>query len=410
MAVLRVYLWYNFTKMNESGSIKSILEGSFKDGRTLRQIYDERLKSTGLKHYQVARLLSIDRKSLNPIVDGEVKQPDLIKVLKLGEFLNLNINDTLEAFYRNRSSNEIADLEKARKASFISSNFDLTRLKAAGFISDIQDLESIDRRICTFFGFNSVYEYSDLESNVLFSRTKNSSENKMIRFWLSSSIGYFKGINNPNNYDRDLLKEIIPKIRPYTRNVDKGLSVVIKALYNVGVTVLFQKHLVKTQIRGANFIVNEKPCIVITDLNQKYPTIWFALLHELHHVLYDFETIKNTKFHLTGESDLFLIEEKADQFAKDILFSEEKLEYIKPFINNPMMVESFAKENGVHSSIIYSFFQFEMSQNGLNYYGAFKKYFPSIDGMIQNLNLTIWDDESISDTVNQLKDSLTEKL
>jgi len=62
-------------------------------------------------------------------------------------------------------------------------------------------------------------------------------------------------------------------------------------LFNIGITIVFQPSLPKTQIRGATFLINDKPCIVITDFNKNYATIWFALIHELHHVLFDLETI-----------------------------------------------------------------------------------------------------------------------
>ena len=110
---------------------------------------------------------------------------------------------------------------------------------------------------------------------------------------------------------------------------------VFRALYNVGVTVIFQPMLSRTQIRGATFLINNKPCIVVTDLHKSYPTIWFSLIHELHHVLFDLEELEKVKYHLTGEPDLFLMQEdKANEFASEYLISAEKLRYIEPLIHN----------------------------------------------------------------------------
>jgi len=198
-------------------------------------------------------------------------------------------------------------------------------------------------------------------------------------------------------------KNIIPKIRPYTRNVKQGLFTVIKALYNAGVTVIFQKHLSKTQIRGATIIVNEKPCIVITDLRKNYATIWFALVHELHHVLYDLNIVRDTAFHLTGEPDLFLIEERANEFAQEILFPKEKLRYIAPMIHNELVVRQYAEQNGVHPSIIYSFYQHEMEKQGKNFYGAFQDQFPDISMISERLNINLWSEESIQHSVEKIK-------
>lgn len=129
-------------------------------------------------------------------------------------------------------------------------------------------------------------------------------------------------------------------------------------MFNIGVTVVFQPSLPKTKIRGVTFYINNKPCIVITDLNKNYATIWFALIHELSHVLFDLDTIENTKFHLSGKPDLFLIQEdKANEFASEYLLSSEKMRYIEKLIDNQLIVRRFAKEYQIHPCFIYSQYQ-----------------------------------------------------
>jgi Zn-dependent peptidase ImmA (M78 family) len=153
--------------------------------------------------------------------------------------------------------------------------------------------------------------------------------------------------------------------------------------------------------------VNHKPCIVITDFNKNYATIWFALIHELHHVLYDLETIEKSRYHLSGEPDLFLIQEdKANDFAREYLFSEDKLRNIEAFIHNPIIVSKKAKEYNIHPSIIYSMFQYWKKEQGENYWGAFKKGFPDISKATAKLNYSNWTAESISETAQQIKSLL----
>lgn len=40
----------------------------------------------------------------------------------------------------------------------------------------------------------------------------------MREFWIRSAYTQFVAINNDNDYDRKKLIEIIPKIKPYSRN------------------------------------------------------------------------------------------------------------------------------------------------------------------------------------------------
>ncbi len=388
--------------------INEILNKSFKyDGPTLEELFTNKLESSGLSKTQFEKLAGIERKSLDAILNKTSKQTDVNKLIKLGEFLEISLNDLLIIHFNDRPKEEIKEVQDSMDITFINKFFDLKTLTGLGYINRNDSLEQLKDRICKFFGINSIYDY-DLELNdVLYSRTKKTFSDKMKDFWIKSSYKYFELINNPNDYSRNNLIDLIPKIKPYTKNVEHGLNTVFQALYNVGVTVVFQPLLPKTQIRGATFVVNNKPCIVITDFNKNYATIWFALIHELHHVLYDLEVIEKTNYHLSGEPDLFLIQEdKANEFAKEYLFSSEKMRYIEKLIHNKIIVEKFANECQIHSSIIYSQFQWRQLEIGNDYWGAFKDKFPKISTVTKNLNIANWDVQSIEETALQIKELL----
>jgi HTH-type transcriptional regulator/antitoxin HigA len=388
--------------------INEILNKSFKyDGPTLEELFTNKLESSGLSKTQFEKLAGIERKSLDAILNKTSKQTDVNKLIKLGEFLEISFNDLLIIHFNDRPKEEIKEVQDSMDITFINKFFDLKTLTGLGYINRNDSLELLKDRICKFFGINSIYDY-DLELNdVLYSRTKKTFNDKMKDFWIKSSYKYFEIINNPNEYNRNNLIDLIPKIKPYTKNVEYGLNTVFQALYNVGVTVVFQPLLPKTQIRGATFVVNNKPCIVITDFNKNYATIWFALIHELHHVLYDLEVIEKTNYHLSGEPDLFLIQEdKANDFAKEYLFSSEKMRYIEKLIHNKIIVEKFANECQIHSSIIYSQFQWRQSEIGNDYWGAFKDKFPKISTVTKNLNIANWDVQSIEETALQIRELL----
>lgn len=389
--------------------INNILKQSFDyDGPSLKELLTEKLENSGLTKTQFEKLAGIERKSLDSIIDKTSKQTDTSKLIKLGEFLDLEFEKLLIIHYNNRSQEEIKELQDSMDITFINKYFDLKTLATLSFLDKKADLEELKNRICSYFGINSIYEYESTLNDVLFSRTKKTYSDKMKDFWIKSSYKYFELINNPNNFDRRSLIELIPKIKPYTRNIENGLKTIFQALYNVGITVIFQPSLPKTHIRGATFVVNNKPCIVITDYNKNYATIWFALIHELHHVLYDLEIIEKTTYHLTGEPDLFLLQEdKANDFASEYLLSEEKMRYIEKMIHNKLMVSRFANENQIHPCIIYSQFQWRQTKEGNGYWGAFKDQFPNISIATKNLNIANWDVDSIKETATKMRNLLT---
>ncbi len=375
---------------------------------SLKILFEKRMKELGLSQNQVEKLLNIEKKSLNGILDRTAKRVDVVNILKLGNFLNLPPEKFLDIYILEMPSESIGDLEQARKSNFIISRFDLSGLHKAKFLNSKSDLDYIVHRINKFFGINNIFEYDQNNIFSAFSRTKKGSSNLMRDFWVKSAYVQFVGIKNLNPYDRNALVELMPKIRPYTMNVERGLLTVAQALYCVGLTVIFQPNLPNVQVRGATFLVDEKPCIVLTDFNKSYPTIWFALMHEIHHVLYDMDTIKSYSYHITGEPDLILInEDKANDFAREYLFSAERSKYISSFINNELIVKEYAKQSQVHPSFIYNFYNFDKYLQGDNYaWSMYKSYFPDIKLAISRLNTNPWDKEKIEESIMHLKETV----
>lgn len=389
--------------------IDNLLHKSFEYiGPSIEDLFTQKLKESSLTKTQYEKISGMERRSLDSILDRTSKQTDIIKLLKLSEFLEMDLSELLIIYFSDRPTEEINELQSSMDMTFINKYFDLKTLDGLGFIQKYDSLETLKNRICNFFELDSIYDYDRELNDALYSRTKKSFSNKMKDFWIKSSYKYFELIDNPNEYSRKELIELIPKIKPYTRNVENGLLTVFQALYHIGVTVIFQPSLPKTQIRGATFFINNKPCIVVTDLNKNYATLWFALIHELHHVLFDLDTIQKTTYHLTGEPDLFLIqEEKANEFASEYLLSSEKMRYIENLIHNKFMVEKFAKECQIHPCIVYSQFQWRQSEIGNDYWGAFKDAFPNMKNITKNLNIANWDVHSIKEASLKIKELLT---
>ncbi|MBF2708650.1 ImmA/IrrE family metallo-endopeptidase [Flavobacterium soyangense] len=389
--------------------INNILNKSLEySGNSLEELFQFKLEQSGLSKTQFEKLAGMERKSLDSILNKTSKQTDIAKLVKLGEFLEISLEDLLILHFNERPVEEIKELQDSMDITFINKFFDIKTLTSLGFIGRNDSIEQLKERICRFFEIESIYDYDIQLNEALYSRTKKTFSDKMKDFWIKSSYKYFESVNNPNEFDRKSLIELIPKIKPYTKNIENGLKTVFQALYNIGITIVFQPSLPKTQIRGATFIVNNKPCIVITDFNKNYATIWFSLIHELHHVLYDLEIIEKTSYHLSGEPDLFLIQEdRANEFASEYLFSSEKMRYIEKLIHNKVVVTKLANDCQIHPSIIYSQFQWRQSEIGNDYWGAFKDQFPNISIVTKNLNIANWNVESIKETSLKIRELLT---
>lgn len=373
---------------------------------SLKELVEKRMELLGLSSRQVENGLNIERKSLNAILDQEAQRVDAVNLLKIGSFLGVSFEDTLRIFIANLPVEFIKELERARRFNFIVSNFDIKALKSAKFFDSVADFDEIESRIKVFFGIDDIYDY-ERQIGAAFSRTKRNYNNKMLDFWVKSTYAYLEKVNNPNDYDRVGLKELIPKIKPSTRDTKNGLKNVCRALFNLGVTVVFQSYFSTTQIKGATFFVMDKPCIVLTNFNKNYATLWFSMLHELYHVLFDIEEIRTNTYHLTGESDLLLSEDSADNFARSYFLSDEKTKYIYPFIHDRLIIDRYADKLQIHPALIYNFYCYDKDKEGKNFWGAFQKYMPDISDVTKNLNIILWQKESIAQSVDEFKELIT---
>ena len=231
--------------------ISDILKQSFEeDNIGLRVLFDTKLHELNMTENQVHKLLDIDKNSLNPILDGTVKQPNMFNIIKIADFLEISLESIITTIVSNQNKEQIGKLEKVHELSFLTKHFDIDKLHKTKFIETKSDSEKIKTRILDFFGFEDIIEYEKYESDlnsVLYSKSKRKFTDKMRDFSIKSAFRIFELIDNPNEYDREELKDLVTKIKPYSNDVENGLLIVCKALYNIGVTVCVQHYLTTSQ-------------------------------------------------------------------------------------------------------------------------------------------------------------------
>ena len=327
---------------------------------SLREALKEFLQSNGIPVSALAEKLSIDRRFLERYISegGDIKFAQAIKIMQV---LDIEPAKFIQGFKNDLegTSEEISD--ESTKLSFLYSRFDIPSLKEIGLIKKRAKIDEIRDQICSFFGFQNIYEYDTFAilPEALFSRStryiKEQKSARMNEFWLKCLYHSFKKIDNPNPFDRELLEEFVKHIYEYTIDEIHGYEKVILVLYKLGVTVLTQPYVSGTGKYGATMIIDDKPCVVITDMNKKYHKLWLSLLHELYHILNDYDMLQKIAYHITSTDnpDLFLNEESADTFALSMLIKQSDREELPKIIRLGHMVMKAAKTIHVHPSIIY---------------------------------------------------------
>lgn len=397
--------------MKDSGdefNVDEILNRLFQ-AETLIDLFEKRLKELDIPPTNALEILDIQYRALNGILTGTNRRVDFVNFNKIANFLNISREDVLKLYFKELEKNFLNEEPyPVDKEEFIKKNFDLATLRKAGFISSITDYKSIEAKIIKRFGLKNIFEYAPVKRSVAFSSGSIKPKTDLSRqFWLTGVIEAFEKLDNKYKYDRDELIKYIPSIRWHCTNVNEGLHFVIRDLFRLGISVIYQSPLSNLHLRGATLIINDRPCIVLTDYKGFYPTIWFALIHELFHVLFDFDEIRDNLYHITNdETEDLRIKEKerhANEFARKYFFSKEKSDKVAPHITNKRFVTEFAAANDVHPSFIYVFYAMDTGDETI--YKKRNMWNPDYHSLIAPLDYSWSSDIDVSAHINNLKKS-----
>lgn len=394
---------------NKYRDVEALLGGLFPVS-TLRELFDLKIKELGVSPTAASAIVGVQLRALTKILEGTQKVIDVTIISKLASFLQVPrekiVNLYLDAVEKHYPTLTIS----AKKVEFIKNNFDLAVLRKAKWIDNITDFAHIEKRLTARLGLRSILEYRKPAVDVAFCVGPYEPKNDMTRaVWIKAAQAVFEEIDNPYPYDRNELIKLFPRLRWYTTSEARGLPEVIRLLHRVGVTVIFQPSLPTLQLRGATFNHDGKPGVVVTDYTGFYPTLWFALFHELFHVLFDWDEIKENQYHISDDDNTQLSvqerEREANLFASEYLFSSEKVALVKPYINDAEYVARFAADHQVHPSIVYTQWAFAMPKSRSAWPLA-RKHSPPAGDIIKKYGLALENGEQVAELTKPLKLSL----
>jgi len=345
--------------------IDNLINGAIRSGENktfLRQHFESRLEFLGITLNQFCEGYEMAFRTINAILDGNFKYLDPISLLKIANFLNVSSDEILKECVSYMPANTQIQLEDSKKRTYILDNFNLHALKKDGVISSIKDFGHIEKCLLRAYGLKDIYEYSELDkSHGLFSSIKATLKDaRPKKNFKNKAIKICGSIVNNNSYSQDNLKVFFPRIRAYSLDVETGLLRLIRELYKLGITVVIHPSLSLSGARGLTIESKGKPSIILTDIGKKYSTLWFTLIHELYHVIFDWEDILAGRLHVTDDDEFVNDKElKANEFAREYMFPHKRMEEISSKINDPVAVKDFAIESNVHYSIIYDNFCYD---------------------------------------------------
>lgn len=381
--------------------------------RTLREMLNELITENEVPVSSLAEVIGINKDTFSDYLNGgsDLKLTQAIKFMKL---LGLTESQLISAYNNEMAEKELANIEKSERLSYVLNHFDIPTLKKLGIIKLRAKVEDYEKQICSFFGFSSIYQYDDTSlMPTFFSKSRitiaQEKERKMNDFWLKCSIYSFSQINNPYEYNRELLIELLKRISEFTADVIHGYEKIVLVLFRIGVTVITQPYVSGTRAFGVTMILDGKPCIVITDMNKKYHKLWINLIHELYHVINDFDILQNLKYHISysDSPELLLNEERADRFALDVLVSPTIQKELGRVVALPYKMKQLAEKLNVDISILYGVYLESLPKESQS------KEFPKYANMLKASDVAIRKVEfdaiprrSLNDAIERMKNEL----
>lgn len=405
--------------INENSDIDNILNRLFepkpmKVKDSLSELFIQRLENLNVSKTVALGIMKMTTRTLDGILSGEQKMLDYTQLVKLANFLGIELEKIAALYLQKIQEVHLIENEIQRTnemVDFVNEKFNLAELRKVGLIDSLTDYDSIVTSICNYFGLKNIFEYKAPDMNIAFSSGKRAIRNNGIKNWMYLAEQTCIELRNPNEYIQENLVNYFPQIRWQSLDVDNGLINVIKHLYQLGITVVFIPSFPSSHIRGATFCVNDKPCIAITEYVGFYPTLWFALIHELYHVLFDWDKILLSNYHISQENHLDFDNESqnekdADIFARKYLFSKEKMQEAYQFINVPELVRNFAITNNVDPSFVYVFYAFDAPKNDKYAWGRAKKFNPKTEKLKARLQNNFKANNSFAEHIKKIRNTI----
>lgn len=173
--------------------------------------------------------------------------------------------------------------------------------------------------------------------------------------WLQTAINYSRGIKS-REYNSDRLKEALSVIRSMTtKKPAEFIPLIEQLLSECGVVFVFLPYLKGSHIHGAvRWFNSKKVMIAMNDKDYTAESFWFALIHEIKHVLQN--KLKTVFVSCSGNKGVLLnekLEYEAEKFAMEFFVSHRQFQnWLKKSDYSSSAVKAFAKEQKLHPGII----------------------------------------------------------
>lgn len=200
-------------------------------------------------------------------------------------------------------------------------------------------------KISDFSNFDAAY--ADLAVDFM----EDGGSKEAIAIWLNICEGEIELQNGElkMEYDKKALIEAIPKFKLLSNNneTERSLQSCRKLCNKLGIYFVMCEAVTNSKVRGALTTYKNHPAIYLSGRFQSHTHIWFALMHEMAHLILHYDK-KETFVSLEEQGEqLNIREEEANEFARNVFAAQKDYaEFIKTKVYTEESIRKFAKREG----------------------------------------------------------------
>ena len=320
------------------------------------EIIKEYITEKGISQKELAKRLNISEKHISNFLSGKIHLTEDM-ALKL-EFI---INDipasywlNYEARYREFLAKKEFDSELEKEnIKEISKRFKFKEIFPKTSLTIIEQAKEVLKllNISNFDCFDKTY--NDL--NVEF--FQDGGEKESIVIWLKLCE---REITKQNDDLKDInfsLKELKKNIGKFKNiglnsNIDESMNNCRKLCNKLGIYLVIREPISNSKVRGVITTYNNRPAIFLSGRYKTHDHIWFAFIHELKHLLDDYNK-KDIQISFDDIDIHSQKEEDANKFARDYFINNDDYnKFVKEKDFDSTSLEVFAKKQNVCVGIL----------------------------------------------------------
>lgn len=238
--------------------------------------------------------------------------------------------------------------------------WDLDKLKKRFLFSDVFDGLGLTvvEQACEMLKLLKISDFSCFESsyqNLEFAFMEDGGTKESIVIWLKLCESEIEIQNqNVKDFNYNNLKRMLDRFKliAFNENVLNSINSARKLCNMLGINLVICEAVKNSKVRGALSDYKKKPTIYLSGRFKSHDHIWFALMHEIGHLLlhYDKKRIIVSMEDDKAESQR---EKEANKFARDFFINEDDYnDYIHNQIINEQSIREFAEQQKVLPGIL----------------------------------------------------------